>query len=116
MKYQVNEDHKPNNMNPIRVSKGETVKLGKISDEEDGWNNWIYCYSLNNESEGWIPEQIIQIENEYGILLDNYCAKELNVSKGEAVVGELELNGWVWCSIIKDFEEGWLPKEKIMQM
>ena len=116
MKYQVVEEHKPNNSNPIKVRKGETVKLGRISDEEDGWSNWIYCYCLNSTSEGWTPIQIIQIENDYGIVKNDYSAKELDVIIGDVVDGELELNGWLWCNRLNDFKEGWLPKEKIIAL
>jgi hypothetical protein len=116
MKYQVVEEHKPNNSKPIKVRKGETVKIGRKSDEEDGWSNWIYCYSLNSNTEGWAPAQAIQIENEYGIVLNNYSAKELDVSKGDIVDGELEINGWLWCSRLNDSEDGWLPKEKIIPL
>jgi hypothetical protein len=114
MKFEVIEEHKPSNANPIQVRKGEKVKLGRKSDEEDGWSNWIYCYSSKCNSEGWIPVQIIQIENEYGIIIDDYSAIELEVSKGDMVDGELELNGWLWCSRLNDFESGWLPKEKLI--
>lgn len=116
MKYQVVEEHKTNNSNPIKVKKGETVKLGRKSDEEDGWSNWIYCYSLDSNAEGWTPVQIIQIENEYGIVLNDYSAKELDVRKGDFVDGEFELNGWLWCSRLNDSEGGWLPKEKIIAL
>lgn len=116
MKYKVIEEHKTNNRNPIKVEKGETVKLGRKSDEDDGWNNWIYCYSLQSNSEGWTPAQIIQGQNEYGIVLNDYSAKELEVNKGDIVDGELELNGWLWCSRLIDLEDGWLPTEKLMAL
>lgn len=116
MKYQVIEEHIPNNSNPIKVSKGETVKLGRKSDQDDGWSNWIYCYSLDSNSEGWTPVQIIQNENEYGIVLTDYSANELYVNKGDIVDGELELNGWIWCSRLNDIEYGWIPKEIIIQL
>lgn len=114
MKYQVIEKHEPNNSNAIKVEKGEKVRLGRLSHEEDGWKDWIYCYSLDDNREGWTPVQIVQIDNEYGIILSNYWAKELKVSKGDKVYGELELNGWLWCSRLDDSEVGWLPKEKMV--
>ncbi|WP_186431596.1 SH3 domain-containing protein [Clostridium sp. BSD9I1] len=116
MKYKVIEEHKPNNSNPIKAEKGETVKLGRKSGGDDGWNNWIYCYSLHSNSEGWTPAQIIQTQNEYGIVLNDYSAKELDVSKGDIVDGELELNGWLWCSRLTDLEDGWLPTEKLIAL
>ncbi len=116
MKYRVVEEHKPNNRNPIRVKKGETVILGRKSDEEDGWGNWIYCHSLHGTNEGWTPVQIIQIENGYGVVLSDYSAKELDARKGDVVDSELELNGWLWCSRSINFEDGWLPAEKLIAL
>jgi hypothetical protein len=116
LKYRVIKEHKPNNSKPIKVKKGEKVKIGKISGMEDGWSNWVYCYSLDNNTEGWTPEQIIQIENDYGIISHDYSAKELEVSESNIVDGEFELNGWLWCSILNKSEFGWLPKEKIVEL
>lgn len=113
MKYKVIELHKPDNDNPIKVISGETVKVGRESVEEDGWRGWIYCYSLNNNSEGWVPIQMVRLEKEHGVLLNDYSASELDVVEGNIVTGEVEVNGWVWCFIEADFEWGWIPKEKI---
>lgn len=41
MKYQVIEEHKPSNSNPIKVRKVKIVKLGRKSDAEDSWINMI---------------------------------------------------------------------------
>lgn len=116
MNYQVIQEHKSNNSNPIKVEKCETVKLGRKSVEDDGWSDWIYCYNLYGNSEGWIPAQIIQTQNEYGIVLNDYSAKELDVNKDDIVDGEFELNGWLWCSRLFDFEAGWLPTEKLLSL
>lgn len=113
VKYKVIELHKPDSDNPIKAISGETVKVGRESVEADGWRDWIYCYSLNNNSEGWIPVQMIKVENEHGVLLNDYSANELDVSEGDIVNGEIEINGWVWCFREADFEWGWIPKEKI---
>jgi len=114
MKFKIIEEHKSNNVTPIIVKKGEKIKVGKRSDGTENWAGWICCYSLNRNSEGWTPEQIIQIEGEYGTVLEDYSAKELDVKKDEIVEGNKELNGWVWCSKLNDMEEGWLPKEKLI--
>ena len=114
MKFKIIEEHKCNNQAPIIISKGTRVKIGKESNATESWPNWIYCYSLDGISEGWTPKQIIQIESEYGIVLENYSAKELDVKEGEIVEGNREINGWVWCSELNGSEEGWLPKEKLI--
>lgn len=114
MEFKIIEEHKSNNPTPLIIRKESRVKVGKRSDGAESWPNWIYCYSLDGNSEGWAPAQIIQIENEYGIVLEDYSAKELDVKKGEIVEGNIELNGWVWCNILNGSEDGWLPKEKMI--
>lgn len=114
MEFEIIEQHKSNNLTPLIIRKGTRVKIVKRSDGAESWPNWIYCYSLDGISEGWTPKQIIQIENEYGIVLEDYSAKELDVKRGDIVQGNVELNGWFWCSKLNKSEEGWLPKEKIL--
>lgn len=113
MKYLINEKHTNDNLTPIQITKGSKVKLGERSNSNGNWPNWIYCYGLDGNGEGWTPIQIIQIEGEYGIALENYSAYELVINKGEVVEGEIELNGWIWCKKSNESIEGWLPKEKL---
>jgi hypothetical protein len=40
----------------------------------------------------------------------------LSVKKGDIVKGDKELNGWIWCVKLNDIEEGWLPKENIINV
>lgn len=113
LKFEVIEGHVGDNPTPLTVRKGTTVKIGERSKDEGSWPNWIYCYSLNGTGEGWTPNQLIKIEGEYGIVLEDYSAIELEVNKGEKVHGSKELNGWIWCIRIDGGGEGWLPKEKL---
>jgi hypothetical protein len=114
MKFEITQEHRSDDPTPITIRKGTRVKVGERSNSAGSWPNWIYCYSLDGEGEGWTPAQIIQIESEYGIILEDYSAKELGVKKGETVEGDIELNGWVWCSKVNGLEVGWVPKEKII--
>ena len=113
MKFKIVEEHKSDNIKPIIIKKGEKIKVGERSDGSENWDGWIYCYSLNGIGEGWTPQQIIQINGEYGTVLEDYSAKELEVKKDEIVEGNKELNGWVWCSKLNGAEEDWLPREKL---
>ncbi len=110
MKYIVVKRYESQYPDPITVKKGEKVKLGKRYAGLENWPNWIYCHSLRTSKEGWVPEQIIRTKGEYGVLIANYTAKELDVEKGEQVTGERELNEWIWCRRDRDYEEGWVPK------
>jgi hypothetical protein len=113
MKYRVIESHLNDNLNPLVIKKGTQVKVGESSDINGKWPNWIYCFSLDDKGEGWTPIQIIEVENEFGYVLEDYSAVELECSADELVNGGLELNGWVWCTKQNECESGWLPKEKL---
>lgn len=114
MEFKIIDDHSSDNLAPLMIKKGERVKTGKKSSEADGWANWIYCWSIGGNSEGWAPVQIIEVKKEYGMVLEDYSAEELTVKKGDVVKGDIELNGWFWCSKLNTSENGWLPKEKMV--
>lgn len=116
MRFVTLEEHTSDNKSPIIIKKGIRVRVGEQSDDAGSWPNWIYCYSLEDTGEGWTPRQIVQTEREYGVALEDYSAKELEVEKGELVEGDKEMNGWVWCKKMSDLEEGWMPKEKLMAL
>jgi hypothetical protein len=50
------------------------------------------------------------------LILEDYIAKELDVSIGEQLMKFKELNGWVWAKRISNSEEGWVPKENIKEV
>ncbi|MDN3707458.1 SH3 domain-containing protein [Myroides ceti] len=99
--------------NPIKLLKGEIVKLGNRAPEEN-WKDWIWAEN-DKEQGGWVPIQIIENleSNKQGLILEDYSAKELNIDKDEIVVKVKSLNGWSWCRKIKDNDEGWIPDEVI---
>lgn len=116
MRYKIIEDHNSDNLTPIIVTKGTRVRIGERSDSNGIWPNWIYCISEDGNGEGWTPIQIIHLENDYGIVLEDYSAIELDVQKDETVVGTVNLNGWTWCKKINCIDEGWLPNEKLISI
>lgn len=109
MEYLVIKKHKSNYPNPINVRKGEKVLVGKEYEGEEDWVNWRYCYKTDKSQEGWIPEQLLNISSQHGVLKEDYTAKELTINKGKKVEGINELNGWVWCRDSQG-REGWIPK------
>lgn len=114
MNYRVIEAHQSNYPKPITIKKGAKLKVGNKYNGPDDWENWRYCYTLDNEMNGWVPEQLLAIEDGHGTILEDYTAKELNVDKDEIVEGMRELNGWLWCVKLTERDEGWLPKEKLI--
>jgi len=113
MDYEVIKEHRSNYPNPITLSKGQSVILGKKYDGPEDWDNWVYCSTIDGSQEGWVPEQIIQAKEGVGVVLDDYTAKELNVEVGETVVGIRVLNGWIWCEKANGKESGWVPKDHL---
>lgn len=101
--------------NPIKLEKNETVEIVEKENNNPNWKGWIFC--KNSNSSGWVPEQIInRIENNKGLIKENYSAKEININGGERVIGLKELNGWIWAKKKIDDNEGWLPNEILKEI
>ena len=114
MKYIVVESYKSEFINPIFVAKDEKVIIEIEYDEE--YPNWFYCKKLDNSNSGWIPEKLIKKENDYGIITEDYSAKELNVEINFIINGFNKLNGWIWCECENTNEIGWVPLKNIQKM
>ncbi len=99
--------------NPIKLSKGEIVKLGDLAPEEK-WNNWIWVEN-DKQQGGWVPVQIIENteDNKNGIALEDFNSKELNISKNEIVIKVKSFNGWSRVRKTTNNDEGWIPDEVI---
>ena len=42
---------------------------------------------MDGSNKGYVPEQIIKRENNYGIVIENYSANELDINVGTIVEG-----------------------------
>lgn len=115
-KYKVIKAHVSNYPQPIQLSVGQRVILGKLDDGPEGWRNWRYCYTLDKKMEGWVPEQIIEQIDTEGIITETYSANELNVNEDDVVVMFKELNGWGWCQAASKDELGWIPLENLQRL
>jgi len=62
-----------------------------------------------------VPLQIIErLEGNRGIIKEDYTANELCVVRGEVIIGEKELNGWLFgYKQDNDHTEGWVPLENV---
>jgi hypothetical protein len=114
MKYVVVESYESQYKNPINVAKNERVNIEIEYDEE--YPNWFFCKKLDNSNSGWIPEKIIRKENNFGIITENYSAKELDVKKDYIIKGFKELEGWIWCECENTKEIGWVPIKNIKKV
>ncbi|MCL2413866.1 MAG: hypothetical protein FWC94_01245 [Bacteroidales bacterium] len=123
MKYIVKQNHRTEFPNPIILKQGEKVIIGQTSEEtigetqyDENWTNWIFCTKLDKSNEGWVPKQIIEVENDFGTITEDYSAKELDVDNGTIVEGIKELNGWLLSRDEKTNEIGWIPLDKISKI
>jgi hypothetical protein len=109
--WECTHNHIPESNDPITLSKGEKVKLGKLAPEEK-WKNWIWAENASLQG-GWVPIQIIEYSTDrlQGVVLEDYSAKELDITKGEQVLIIKPLNGWNWVRKVCNNEEGWIPNE-----
>ena len=114
MKYKVIENHRTEYTNSILLSKGEKVFMGEESYQD--WPNWIFCTKLDKSNSGCVPKQIIENDNDFGVIIENYSAKELNINIGTIVEGIKELNGLLWIKNLETSEIGWVPLKKLEKL
>ncbi|MDN5418695.1 MAG: hypothetical protein L0G09_14795 [Acinetobacter sp.] len=94
--------HRSEYLEPIHFSKGTLLNIGEKYQGSENWDNWYFC-TVDNGLEGWVPTQIIEWINKHqGYAIADYTAKELNVDHGDLLLGEEQLNGWIWCSRLSD--------------
>ncbi|MEZ8102547.1 SH3 domain-containing protein [Vibrio bivalvicida] len=108
MEYQVVKEYQDAPKSPIQIVKGEKLQFVEESDPEGDWPNWVFCRGINKE--GWVPKQILVVKNSEVTVLEDYLAKEHNLTVGEMLVQEHELNGWIWSKKLGKSEElAWAP-------
>ncbi|WP_246234938.1 SH3 domain-containing protein [Bacillus aquiflavi] len=105
MYYEVTKSHRSNYPNPIVLSKGQQMTVGKKYSGQENWDRWVFCSTIDCKLEGWVPEQMIQIDGNIGTALEAYTAKELDIDQYEKVIGLKELNGWIWCRNVTNGEK-----------
>ena len=94
MKYKVIKEYKDAPINPINIRKGEILEFVEESNPDGDWPNWIYCKGINKE--GWVPKQVLHVDDKKVTSTEDYSAKEHNLMMDEILISERELNGWVW--------------------
>ena len=61
MNYIIIEKHHSNYPKPIIIKKGTKLKIGDKYNGPENWENWRFCYTLDDKTKGWIPEQLLII-------------------------------------------------------
>jgi hypothetical protein len=108
-KYLVIQDHTSEYPEPITFAKGTPLVVGEKYTGPEGWDNWLFCDTAGQKG-GWVPAQLIEItDGKIARAREDYTARELNVQKGDLLIGSRAMNGWVWCMNPANSESGWVP-------
>ena len=111
--YLVTQDHRSEYPEPITFTKGTLLTVGEKYEGPEDWKDWLLCSTPGQES-GWVPAQILEIiSGSTARAREDYTARELDVQKGDRLLGSRVLNGWVWCDASADSESGWVPLDKL---
>lgn len=113
-RYQVIKKHRSEFPDPVVISKGDKLVIGEKYEEHEAWNDWFFCETQDG-ARGWVPKQVLHwLGSHEGRALEDYSAKEMDVEKGEVLIGLKSLNGWIWCRHPSSGEEGWVPAENLV--
>lgn len=119
-KYLVVEKWEKSYPDPIVLHKDDKVTVDtSITDPE--WPDWVWCIAPDNK-EGWVPVQILEkpvhvSSSRYEtVVFEDYSANELTVEKGEILIGDKVLNGWLWCWKKNNDTKGWVPLKNMQLM
>jgi hypothetical protein len=110
--YMAIDPHRSEYPEPASFSKGTSIIIGRKYQGPENWDDWYFCVApdLTDQPGGWVPGQIIERTDEnVGKVLEDYTARELDVNKGDMLIGSRIVNGWLWCTRPSDGESGWAP-------
>ena len=109
MQYVVIANHTSNYPDPIHLTPGDPLVLGKTDDEYPGWI-WV---TTSSGQAGWAPEAYVHVHAKgQGEATTAYTSRELNTQLGEHLLCLQELNGWLWVEN-EQGDTGWVPKHTI---
>lgn len=106
-KYKVIKDRTVDIVQPIKLEKNQVVECIEESDPNGEWPNWIYCRI--EKQTGWVPKQIITQYHQQNVISEAYDATEISIKIGEIIIGEYQLNNWVWGHLENSQDKGWFP-------
>jgi len=95
-------DYRVSYPDPLVVSAGDELSVGKKDPEYPGW---VWCTNSSGKG-GWLPDDCIELAGENARY--DYAATELSATVGEELVMSKEKSGWAWCTN-RNGESGWLP-------
>ncbi|MFZ0885720.1 MAG: SH3 domain-containing protein [Candidatus Acidiferrales bacterium] len=101
-------EHKIEYADPIGVTAGERVRVGR---EDDQFPGWKWCKASDGR-EGWVPVELLSNQQGEANVLQDYSARELAVRPGEEVVVEEARHDWLLVRNARG-ERGWIPASHV---
>ncbi|WP_028672468.1 SH3 domain-containing protein [Saccharospirillum impatiens] len=105
-------NHQSNYPDPISFKSGDTLDIGELDTEYDGWVR----VTDPRGKEGWAPLSLINItaENSSGFATGDYSAKELDINREDRVLVHYEHCQWSW---VEHAEKGmgWVPSDCLIE-
>ncbi|RKF18050.1 hypothetical protein DBZ36_12465 [Alginatibacterium sediminis] len=96
MKYKAIKAYSDAPQQPIVVQRGEVLEFIEASDPNGDWPNWVYCQGIDKQ--GWVPKQILKLDDSLVTCMQDYSAKEHNLEVGDILLGKDSLNGWAYAA------------------
>ena len=106
MRYRAVKSHRPEEGEPLEVSRGDRLEFER---RPTGWEGWLWCTNADGDA-GWVPEAWVRIEGETCVSTKDYSSSELAVDAGTEVLVGLMESGWAWACTSKG-QVGWVPFE-----
>lgn len=100
--------YRPQYPDPITVSAGEQVHVGRDDGEFPGWK---WCTASDGRG-GWVPVELLSQEGNNATVLEDYSAQELAIKCGEEVIVEVARHQWLLVRNARQ-ERGWIPASHI---
>ncbi|QLF93775.1 hypothetical protein HW090_11440 [Pseudomonas sp. ABC1] len=114
--YRVILPHESEYPEPITFVMGAPLAVGERYTGPEGWDDWYFCTTPGQQG-GWVPVQIIEgLASEAPFAREDYTARELDVRKGDTLLGLRILNGWLWCRPVEGTEHGWVPLANLQEV
>ena len=95
---------------PISLTRGDTVTIGREDDEYPGW----VATTTADGNTGWAPKELLDIDESGGraTARRDYTARELDTRIGQRLTVHSQLAGWLWVCT-EDDEWGWVPESSV---
>jgi len=106
MEYRAIKEHRPEEIDPLVVTKGERLAFER---RPTPWKGWVWCTSTTGTS-AWAPESWLTVEGESCVFTRDYDSTELHLEIGQKVRGDLIESGWAWVRN-DEGKSGWVPLE-----